>query len=92
MIDELNHTPEPKRSECLHLFDRLPFLDITEEADDFVETCIANKVMPATTVILKYFNTFAPDRLAWLCSIELSPPDFDAIARSHQILETEGVK
>lgn len=68
------------------------FLDITEEADDFVETYIANKVMPATTVILKNFNTFAPDRLAWLCSIKLSPPDFDAIARSHQILETEGVK
>ena len=47
VINELNHTPEPKRSECLQLLDRLPFLDITEEADDLVETYIANKVMPA---------------------------------------------
>ncbi len=47
VINELNHTPEPKRSECLGLLDHLAFLDITEEADDLVETYIANKVMPA---------------------------------------------
>ncbi len=47
VINELNHTPEPKRSECLELLDSLSFLDITEEADDLVEAYIINKVMPA---------------------------------------------
>jgi hypothetical protein len=47
VIHELNHTPEPKGSECLPLLESLAFLDITEEADDLVETYIANKVMPA---------------------------------------------
>ena len=46
VINELGHTPEPKRSECLTLIDALPLLDVTEEVDDLVETYILNKVMP----------------------------------------------
>ena len=46
VINELVHTPEPKRSNCLGLIDSLPLLEVTEEVDDLVEAYILNKVMP----------------------------------------------
>lgn len=49
VMAELARTPEPKRSECLHLMASLPVLEITEAADDLMRLSIKHKIMPDDT-------------------------------------------
>ena len=46
VFNELEEAPEPKRSECIGLIDKLPLLQVTDEVADLVDVYIANKVMP----------------------------------------------
>ncbi len=49
VLDELDRTPEPKRTDCLTLVQRLPLLEITSEVKALVQTYIEHKIMPADT-------------------------------------------
>lgn len=47
VIAELQRTPEPKRSEVLHLLDPPPLLESPEDVDAMIEVYLAQKRMPA---------------------------------------------
>ena len=48
VLDELEATPEPKRTDCLQLLEDMPLLEDSEEIDDLVEFYIEHKLMPAS--------------------------------------------
>ena len=47
VLVELDQTPEPKRSECINLLERIRLLETDPQIDRMVETYIQHKVMPA---------------------------------------------
>ncbi len=47
VLEELERTPEPKRSSCLNLVGTLSLLPYTDEVVEMVETYHRHKVMPA---------------------------------------------
>ena len=47
VLDELECTPEPKRTDCLALTSSLPILEDSPEMDETVEFYIRHRLMPA---------------------------------------------
>lgn len=47
VFNELAEAPDPKRSECIGLLDKLPLVEFSDQVADLVEVYIANKIMPA---------------------------------------------
>lgn len=94
---ELQETPEPKRSECLDLMEKLPLLQVTDEVTDLVAVYLANKVMPldatgdALHLALATFHE-CDMLVSWNCRHIANANKFDHIHRINHRLGYETPK